>query len=100
MINFSTITGFSWDEGNARKNQDKHGVTQSAAEEVFFNQPLLIVADDKHSQVELRYVALGSTNLDVLLTVVFTLRQEQSLIRIISARAMSKKERIYYEKND
>ena len=100
MINFSTITGFSWDEGNARKNQDKHGVTQSAAEEVFFNQPLLIVADDKHSQVELRYVALGSTNLDVLLTVVFTLRQELSLIRIISARAMSKKGRIYYEKND
>ena len=42
MINFSTITGFSWDVGNARKSQDKHGVTQSAAEEVFFNQPLLI----------------------------------------------------------
>ena len=100
MINFSTITGFSWDVGNARKSQDKHGVTQSAAEEVFFNQPLLIVSDDKHSQVESRYVALGLTNLDVLLTVVFTLRQEPSLIRIISARAMSKKERIYYEKND
>jgi len=100
MINFSTITGFSWDVGSARKSQDKHGVTQSAAEEVFFNQPLLFVSDDKHSQVESRYVALGSTNLDVLLTVVFTLRQEHSLIRIISARAMSKKERIYYEKND
>jgi uncharacterized DUF497 family protein len=45
-------------------------------------------------------VALGSTNFDILLTVVFTLRQEDALIRVISARAMSKKERMYYEKID
>ncbi|CAN1530860.1 Ribonuclease toxin, BrnT, of type II toxin-antitoxin system [Methylophilaceae bacterium] len=100
MVNFSKIIGFSWDEGNARKNQDKHGVTQGEAEEMFFNQPLLVVGDDKHSQAELRYVALGSTNFDVLLAVVFTLRQEGTLIRVISARPMSKKERMYYEKID
>ncbi len=97
MVNFSKIIGFSWDEGNARKNQDKHGVTQGEAEEMFFNQPLLV---DKHSQAELRYVALGSINFDVLLAVVFTLRQEGTLIRVISARPMSKKERMYYEKID
>jgi uncharacterized DUF497 family protein len=67
---------------------------------MFFNQPLLVVGDDKHSQAELRYVALGSTNFDVLLAVVFTLRQEGTLIRVISARPMSKKERMYYEKID
>ena len=100
MVNFSKIIGFSWDEGNARKNQDKHGVTQGESEEMFFNQPLLVVGDDKHSQAELRYVALGSTNFDVLLAVVFTLRQEGTLIRVISARPMSKKERMYYEKID
>lgn len=100
MVNFSKIIGFSWDEGNARKNQDKHGVTQGEAEEMFFNQPLLVVGDDKHSQAGLRYVALGSTNFDVLLAVVFTLRQEGTLIRVISARPMSKKERMYYEKID
>ena len=100
MVNFSKVIGFSWDEGNARKNQDKHGVTQGEAEEMFFNQPLLVVGDDKHSQAELRYVALGSTNFDVLLAVVFTLRQEGTLIRVISARPMSKKERMYYEKID
>jgi len=100
MVNFSKIIGFSWDEGNARKNQDKHGVTQGEAEEMFFNQPLLVVGDDKHSQAELRYVALGATNFDVLLAVVFTLRQEGTLIRVISARPMSKKERMYYEKID
>jgi uncharacterized DUF497 family protein len=100
MVNFSKIIGFSWDEGNARKNQDKHGVSQGEAEEIFFNQPLLVVGDDKHSQAELRYVALGATNFDVLLAVVFTLRQEGTLIRVISARPMSKKERMYYEKID
>ena len=46
MVNFSKIIGFSWDEGNARKNQDKHGVSQGEAEEIFFNQPLLVVGDD------------------------------------------------------
>jgi len=100
MVNFSKIIGFSWDEGNARKNQDKHGVSQGEAEEIFFNQPLLVAGDDKHSQAELRYVALGATNFDVLLAVVFTLRQEGTLIRVISARPMSKKERMYYEKID
>ena len=100
MVNVSKIIGFSWDEGNARKNQDKHGVSQGEAEEIFFNQPLLVVGDDKHSQAELRYVALGATNFDVLLAVVFTLRQEGTLIRVISARPMSKKERMYYEKID
>ena len=100
MVNFSKLIGFSWDEGNARKNQDKHGASQGEAEEIFFNQPLLVAGDDKHSQAELRYVALGATNFDVLLAVVFTLRQEGTLIRVISARPMSKKERMYYEKID
>ena len=59
-----------------------------------------MVGDDKYSQVELRYVALGATNFDVLLAVVFTLRQEGTLIRVISARPMSKKERMHYEKID
>ena len=100
MVNFSKTIGFSWDEGNARKNQDKHGVAQGEAEEIFFNQPLLVVGDDKHSQVELRYLALGATNFDVLLAVVFTLREEGTLIGVISARPMSKKERMHYEKID
>lgn len=100
MVNFSKIIGFSWDEGNARKNQDKHGVAKGEAEEIFFNQPLLVVGDDKYSQVELRYVALGATNFDVLLAVVFMLREEGTLIRVISARPMSKKERMHYEKID
>jgi hypothetical protein len=68
------------------------------AEEVFFNKPLIISVDIKHSIDEKRYYALGITNKQRHLFVVFTIRKE--LIRIISARDMNKNEREkYYEKS-
>ena len=97
MINWKLITGFDWDEGNARKSVEKHDVSQFEAEQVFFNQPLLVLADDKHSQAETRYHALGVTDGSRLLHVTFTLRIKNTLIRVISARDMHKKERIIYE---
>ena len=48
MIEFSQITGFNWDNGNARKNE-KHGVSMAEAEQVFFNAPLLLLEDGGHS---------------------------------------------------
>ena len=97
MINFDLIVGSEWDSGNNRKNEAKHSVTRIEAEEVFFNNPLLISADDKHSERERRYLALGQTNQDRALTVIFTLRQDATLIRIISARDQHRKERHLYE---
>ena len=58
MIDFTKITAFDWDEGNARKN-DKHGVSIAEAEQVFFNEPLLVIVDTKHSEGEGRFHALG-----------------------------------------
>jgi len=75
LIDQARITGFDWDEGNARKNADKHGVTQAEAEQIFFNEPLLLVADVKHSRHELRYHALGRSDQDRLLHISFTLRE-------------------------
>jgi uncharacterized DUF497 family protein len=98
MIDFHQIVGFQWDTGNAYKSEEKHGVTQGEAEEVFFNQPLLISGDEKHSEDERRYLALGITTVGVLLSIVFTLRKNKTLIRVVSARPMSKKERVLYEK--
>jgi uncharacterized DUF497 family protein len=98
MIDFHRIAGFQWDAGNAIKSQVKHGVTQAEAEEIFFNQPLLVATDDKHSYQESRYLALGITSPGVLLSVVFTLRKNATLIRVVSARPMSKRERAFYEK--
>lgn len=88
-------TGFEWDEGNRDKNWIKHQVSNSECEEIFFNQPLIINFDKKHSEIETRFYALGHTDLDRKLFIVFTIRNKK--IRIISARDMSKKERKIYE---
>ena len=89
--------GFEWDAGNALKNAGKHSVSASEAEQVFFNDPLLLLEDIVHSQQERRIHALGKTNQGRLLHITFTLRQNGKLIRVISARQMSRKERMRYE---
>jgi len=99
MIDLSRITGFDWDTGNARKN-GKHGVSMAEAEQVFFNNPLLLLGDEKHSQREARHHALGRTDAGRLLHLTFTLRKADSLIRVISARDMHRKERTIYEQAD
>lgn len=96
MIDLSAIIGFDWDEGNSRKN-NKHKVSTAEAEQVFFNAPLLLLSDAKHSQQEPRFHALGRTHQDRLLHITFTLRQQNTHIRVISARDMHKKERSIYE---
>lgn len=94
-MDLSLITGFDWDQGNARKNE-KHGVTQAEIEQIFFRQPLIVAPDPEHSTTENRCHALGRTSLDRWLHVTFTLRGEGTLIRPISARAMHRKERPIY----
>ena len=96
MINWERISGFDWDDGNARKNADKHDVSQGEAEQLFFNEPLLTIPDRAHSQGEMRIHALGRTDENRLLHVTFTLRNGESRIRVISARDMSRKERVFY----
>ena len=88
--------GFDWDEGNTRKNE-KHGVTNAEVEQVFLNRPLIVAHDIKHSQQEPRYHALGRTDGNRWLHVTFTERTSGTLIRPISARTMSRKERSIYE---
>lgn len=87
-------TGFDWDKGNITKNRIKHNVSPSECEQIFFNHPLLVGDDVLHSSSENRYYALGRTDKKRLLFIVFTLRNK--LIRVISARDMSRKERRVY----
>ena len=91
--------GFEWDEGNSDKNWEKHQVRKGEAEQIFFNIPLIIADDLKHSEREKRFLALGMTNHERYLMIVFTIRKKK-LIRVISARDMSKKERVIYEKEN
>ena len=64
-------------------------------EQIFFNKPLIIAFDEKHFKQERRFYALGRTVINKLLFIVFTIRKNK--IRIISARAMNKKERKIYD---
>ena len=100
MIDFGLITGFDWDKGNERKNVESHQVAQFEAEELFFNQPLIVTGDPAHSAQERRWHALGVTDGSRLLHVTFTLRQNNTKIRVISARDMSRRERHIYEKQE
>ena len=95
MIDLLQVTGFDWDDGNARKN-DKHGVSMAEAEQVFFNAPLLLLEDAVHGQQEPRIHVLGATNAARALHITCTLRQSGTLIRVISARDMHRKERAVY----
>ena len=99
MIDLSKIAGFDWDSGNSRKSSDKHDVSQFETEQLFFNAPLLLLPDRKHSQKEVRYHALGKTDIGRQLHVTFTLRRSGTLIRVISARDMRRKERAIYEQS-
>jgi uncharacterized DUF497 family protein len=99
VIDLDRIVGFDWDDGNARKNE-KHGVSQSEAEQMFFDARLLMVVDPDHSADEPRYHALGATLDGRRLHVTFTLRGDPTRIRVISARDMHRKERQIYERED
>jgi uncharacterized DUF497 family protein len=92
---FPGITGFDWDDGNRRKNKEKHAVECFEAEEVFFNDPLILLPDEAHSLEETRIAALGRTNGFRYLTVIFTIRNQKDIL-IISARNMNKREREFY----
>ena len=97
MIDLAKISGFNWDAGNTRKNEDKHGVSMAEAEQVFFNTPLLILEDAAHSHQEIRIHALEKTDEGRALHITFTLRKAETLIRVISARDMHRKERAIYD---
>ena len=90
------IIGFEWDKANRDKIWLKHRVAWWECEEVFFNLPLFIFPDPKHSDKETRFYTLGRTGASRHLFVVFTIRKAR--IRVISARDMSKKERKIYAK--
>lgn len=97
MMDWASVRALDWDDGTSRKSSDRHGVTQAEAEQVFFNQPLFVVPDQKHSGLEQRHHALGVTDDERRLHISFTLRAAGSLIRVISARDMHRKERIIHD---
>ena len=96
-LDIESLIGFDWDDGNIYKNEEKHRLNYKVIEEVFFNEPLLVIEDFSHSMDECRCVAFGKDDKNNKIMVVFTTRTNK--IRVISARLMTKKEKKFYESN-
>lgn len=87
---------FDWDIRKSRANRTKHGVSFEEAQTVFFDENAVEFFDPDHSMVEDRFLLLGrSFKLRVLL-VCYCYRKSESVIRIISARKVTKKEKTLY----
>jgi uncharacterized DUF497 family protein len=85
---------FEWDKHNI-EHVRIHKVEPGECEQIFFNIPLTIEIDVLHSRDEKRYFAIGKTNMNRVLTVIFTVRKAK--MRVITARDANKKERMRYE---
>jgi hypothetical protein len=92
--------GFDWDRGN-RSKCEKHGLTIAVIEDLF-TRPIAILPDAAHSEQENRFRAIGATEKGRRVFLIFTLRRknDEMLIRPISARYMHKKEVESYEKEN
>jgi uncharacterized protein len=89
---------FEWDPKKAAKNLEKHKVSFEEASTVFRDPLAKLFYDQDHSSHEVREILVGYSILDRLLLVSFTER-EQDLVRIISARIATKRERQAHEEN-
>ena len=89
---------FEWDSRKDAENQKKHGVGFKEASTVFGDPLGWVDGDDAHSRVEERFLLLGRSAQHRLLAVLFTDRGDE-LIRIISARPATPRERHKYEED-
>ena len=87
---------FSWDDNKARSNEIKHGVSFEEAKSVFYDEAALVIPDPEHSVTEDRFVIMGMSQQMRVLVVVHCLREQNTVIRIISARRAGTKEQLPY----
>ena len=88
---------FEWNRANARSNFKKHGVSFEEAQSVFYDEYARQFIDDEHSDEEERFIMLGISNQSRVLIVCHCERSEGNVLRIISARKATSKERKYYQ---
>ncbi len=86
---------FAWDPTKAERNRLKHGVSFAEASSCFEVVQAMELEDTKHSVGELRWIRIAKAESGRVLVVAFTRRRqfEKEVIRIISARQASSKER-------
>ena len=88
---------FEWDTSKASSNQKKHGVTFEEAKSVFYDDFAIQFFDDDNSELEDRFLILGHSNQSRILLICHCEHDSGNLIRIISARKATTKERKLYK---
>ena len=91
-----TFLRFEWDEKKDRANQRKHGVSFGEARTVFYDEHAIEFPDPDHSSVEDRFLMLGLSHRLRVLLLCHCFRENESVIRIISARKATREERTVY----
>lgn len=94
MLEFIT---FEWDENKNSSNKTKHGVSFEEAKSVFFDEHARVISDNCHSGKEDRFIILGMSNLLRTLVVCHCYREDNEVVRIISARKANSEERKQYQ---
>ena len=89
---------FTWDKAKNRLNKKKHGVSFEEAKSVFLDEHARLIGDPDHSDSEDRFVLLGMSTKLRFLVVVHVYRESNELIRIVSARRATTKERKFYRR--
>ena len=93
------MIAFVWDDAKATVNYDKHGVTFEEARSVFHDEQARLIADPDHSEDEDRFIILGISLKPRLLVVCHCYRENDAVIRIISARKANRKEAVIYRRS-
>lgn len=89
---------FTWDEDKNKTNQKKHGISFDEAKTVFFDENAVEFQDPDHSKEEDRFILLGFSFKLRILVVCYCYRENDTVIRIISARKATNKEGLNYER--
>jgi len=87
---------FEWNETKNRANLKKHKISFEEAKTVFYDENARLLSDPSHSDGEDRFILLGLSHNAKILVVVHAYKEQDELIRIISARKATKKENEYY----
>jgi uncharacterized DUF497 family protein len=90
---------FEWDPHKSAANRQKHGVSFEEAKTVFYDEEARVIADPDHSSEEDRFIIMGLSHSTRVLVVVHSYRQNDALIRLISARKATQSEERQYWRN-
>ena len=91
---------FDWDPRKAATNLAKHGVAFAEAITAFRDELALVLADPDHSEIEARFILLGLSAERRVLVVVHCVRESGQVVRVISARPASRRERTQYRERN